>query len=86
MCDVKNKECMIKRCSQYPVTVDPLVEHLKMFMGEAEDDETVQFLQWTTTDRLTLVQQQETMADYISCAITKINHHKAILLSAKHCI
>jgi len=65
---------MIKRCPQCRVTVDPLVEHLKMIMGEAEDNETlaVQFSRWTMTDRSTLVQQQETVADYINLIVLQL--------------
>ena len=45
-------------------------------MGEAKDDETVQFSQWTTTDRSTLVQQQELVVDYINLVVLQLQKLK----------
>jgi len=50
----------------------PLIEHLKMVMGETEEDDIIEFSQWKTTDRLTLVQQQETIADYINLVMSQL--------------
>ena len=60
VCDLDKKECMVQRCPQCPATTDSLIEQLKTAIGEFEEDDTIEFSQWTTTDRSTLVQQQET--------------------------
>jgi len=44
-----NKECMIKRCPQCSVIVDPSAE---IVMGAFEEDEMIQFLQWTLIDQI----------------------------------
>ena len=43
-----------------------------MVMGEAKDNETVRFSQWTTTDRSALVQQQELAVDYINLIVLQL--------------
>ena len=43
-------------------------------MGEGKDNETVQFSQWTTTDRSTLVQQQELVVDYINLIVLQLQN------------
>ena len=55
VCDLDNKECIVKRSPQCPATIDPLIEHLKTVMGECEEDNVIKFSQWTTPDRSTLV-------------------------------
>jgi len=81
VCDLDNKECMVKRCPKCPATVDPLIEHLKMVMGETEEDDIIEFSQWTTTDRSTLLQQQETIPDYnilVASWLQKLTAHSYI--------
>jgi len=45
VCDLDNKECMVKRCPQCPATVDPLIEHLEIVMGETKEDDIIEFSQ-----------------------------------------
>ena len=52
-------------------------------MGEAKDDEKVQFSQWTTTDRSTLVQQQELVVDYINLVVLQLQKLKSQSYIAK---
>ena len=72
VCDLDKKECMVKRCPQCPATTDSLIEQLKTTIGEFEEDDTIEFSQWTTTDRSTLVQQQETVPDYIKLVVSQL--------------
>ena len=51
--DTKNKEYMVQRCPKCPCTDEPLVKHLQEVIWECDDDETINFSQWTTTDRST---------------------------------
>ena len=72
MCDLDNKECMGERCPQCQATSDPLIEHLKTVMGESEEDDVIEFSQLTTTDRSTLVQQQETVPEYVNLVVSQL--------------
>jgi len=52
-----------------------------MVMGETEEDDIIEFSQWTTTDRSTLVKQQETIPDYINLVaswLQKLTAHSYI--------
>ena len=76
VCDLENKECMIQRCPECPHTDEPLVEHLKEVLGDCDDDETIQFSQWTTTDRSTMIQQQEKVPEYINLIVSQLHRLK----------
>jgi len=41
-------------------------------MGEHDEDKTIQYSQWITTDRSTMVQQQEKISDYIYLIISQL--------------
>ena len=72
VCSIENRECMIKRCPDCPKTSDALLNHLNMRLSDFEDD-YIQFSQWTTTDRSILVQQQETVSEYIRLVVDQMN-------------
>ena len=60
-------------CSECPCTDEPLVKYLQEVIGEYDDDETISFSQWTTTDGSTMIQQQEKIPEYIILIVSQLH-------------
>ena len=56
VCDMANRSCMLRSCSQCP-GVEPLKEHIETLFESAglDGDDTIKFSQWVSTDRTELV-------------------------------
>lgn len=65
VCEVNNKDCMMRKCCNCPTTTDALVEKLNELIGEFEDDDEIEFDQWTTTDRSNLTHHKEPVSEYV---------------------
>ena len=81
--DLENKEHMIQGYPECPHTDEPFVEHLKEVLGDCDDDETIQFSQWTTTDRSTMIQQQGKVPDYINLIVSHLYRLTSLSYIAK---
>ena len=72
VCDIENKNCMIRRCTQWPQTDDAITEKTHSLIGEYEDD-TVKFLQWVHVDREELLHCKESIPSYADMIIKQLN-------------
>ena len=54
VCDINNKECMVHRCPNCPESNTLLQDFLFHATGDFDDDDVIEFSQWTTTDRSNL--------------------------------
>lgn len=63
VCDLANRECMVQRCAHCPKTSDALRDHLNDLLTDCDD--VLEFSQWTTTDRSTLICQQASVEDIL---------------------
>nr|XP_047144280.1 uncharacterized protein LOC124817889 [Hydra vulgaris] len=59
VCDITNKDCMMRICEKCPATMNALVEKLYDLLGEFEEDDEIEFDQWSTTDRSKLTHNNE---------------------------
>ena len=50
VCDINNKEYMVHRCQKCPVSNTLLQNFLFHTIGDFDDDDVIEFSQWTTTD------------------------------------
>ena len=79
VCSRDLKECMIHHCKNCPADTQALENYLhdQLQPDIVEDDEAesinIQFQQWTTVDRLELVQQILPLEDFISLLVEKLN-------------
>ncbi|XP_047133454.1 uncharacterized protein LOC124811601 [Hydra vulgaris] len=72
VCDMQNKECMLHRCTQCPKNTSKLEENLFKLIGQFEEEDTIEFNQWVTTDRSDLVIQLVTIPDYVNMVMEKL--------------
>ncbi|XP_047123804.1 uncharacterized protein LOC124806738 [Hydra vulgaris] len=72
VCDITNKDCMMRKCEKCPATMSALVEKLYDILGEFEDDDEIEFDQWTTTDRSNLTHNKEPVFEYIELVCRKL--------------
>lgn len=72
VCDITNKECMMRKCEKCPETMNALVDKLYDILGEFEDDDEIEFDQWTTTDRSNLTHNKEPVFEYIELVCRKL--------------
>lgn len=72
VCDIENRDCMINRCEECPNDLKKLREIVKEGLGEFDENGIVQFSQWTTTGRSTLVIQQESIEEYVDLVVSSI--------------
>ena len=71
VCDMTNKDCMMRKCERCLATMNALVEKLYNLIGEFEVDDEVEFDQWTTTDRSNLTHNKEPVSEYIELVCEK---------------
>ena len=72
VCDMTNKDFMMRKCERCPATMNALVEKLYSLIGEFEDGDEVEFDQWTTTDRSNLTHNKEPVSEYIELVCEKL--------------
>ena len=85
MCDIYNRECMLKRCPTCPGT-----EPLKTFVTSiVANIPVIKFNQWETTDRSMLVQYELRNNDFVEELVKKIDaltsHHLISKEQGKFC-
>ena len=74
VCDINNKECMVHRCPNCPVSNSLLQDFLFHTIGDFDDDDDViEFSQWTTTDRSNLTHHTETVNAYVNIVIEQLH-------------
>ncbi|XP_063604197.1 LOW QUALITY PROTEIN: uncharacterized protein LOC134779822 [Penaeus indicus] len=74
VCDIDNKECMVQHCPNCPKSTEIFQHKLYEILeneGYAEDD-TIEFQQWTNTDRATMVRQTEYVYNYVDIVETQL--------------
>ena len=54
VCDINNTECMVYRCPYCPESNTLLQIFCLILLEISNDDEIIEFSQWTTTDRRNL--------------------------------
>ena len=72
VCDTEDRECMVQRCPNCPQSPGNLREFLFDLMEDHEQDDMIEFQQWTTTDRSNLINQREYLVDYIELVIEQL--------------
>ena len=70
--DTENQNCMIRRCKDCPNIVVGLQRVVKESLQDCGEGSIIQFSQWTTTDRSTMVIQQESVEDYIHLVVRNL--------------
>ena len=51
VCNINNKECMVHRYPNCPESNTLLQDFLFNAIGDFDDDDVIEFSQWTTTDQ-----------------------------------
>ena len=69
---MQNKECMLHQCTQCPKNTSKLEEKLFELIGQFEEEDTIEFNQWVTTDRSDLVIQLVSIPDYVNMVMEKL--------------
>ena len=69
VCDINNKECMVHRCLNSPESNILLQDFLFHTIGDFDDDDVIEFSQWTATDRSNLTHHTETVNEYVNIVI-----------------
>lgn len=59
-CNINNRACMLRLCDNCPPS-SMLQTHLEREIEDFDPDETVQYSQWVSTDRMTLIVQINTI-------------------------
>ena len=73
VCDINNKECMGHRCTNCPESNTLLQDFLFHNIGDFDDDDVIEFSQWTTTDRSNLTHHTETVNEYVNIVIEQLH-------------
>lgn len=68
VCDPTNRECMIHRCGSCPGT-GALYTYLYDFFEEFNDATQIEYKQWQSTDRTTLITQTTSVQEYIDLVV-----------------
>ena len=80
---------MMQKCARCPATMNGLIEKLHILIGEIEDDDEVEFDQWTTTDRSNLTHNKEPVFECIELVckkLTKLAPHSYLSKSQAACL
>ena len=82
-CDIDNKDCMAQHCPSCPKSTKVFQQRLyKILENEGYDaNDTIEFQQWTTTDRSTMVSQKEYVYNYVDIVeaqLQKLTAHSFI--------
>ena len=73
VCDIENHDCMINRCKYCSRDFKELRKIVKEGLINCDEEEFVQFSQWTTTGRSTLVIQEESVEDYVDLVVSNLD-------------
>ena len=74
VCNTSNRQCMIHRCPNFPKSSEKLEKILYDTLEECIDNEkSIEFSQWTTTDRSTLITHKESCQAYVDLVILQLN-------------
>ena len=74
VCDINNKECMVHRCPNCPVSNSLLQDFLFRTIGDFDDhDDVIEFSQWTSTDRSNLTHHTETVNEHVNIVIEQLH-------------
>ncbi|XP_065669753.1 uncharacterized protein LOC136088824 [Hydra vulgaris] len=68
----KTKHACLHRCTQCPKNTSKLEEKLFERIGQFEEEDTIEFNQWVTTDRSDLVIQLVSIPDYVNMVMEKL--------------
>ena len=67
VCDINNKVCMVHRCPNCCESNTLLQDFLFHTIGDfRDDDDVIEFSQWTTPDRSNLTHQTETVNEMLT--------------------
>ena len=73
VCDINNKKCMLHRCSNLPESNTLLQDFLFHIIGDFDENDVIEFSQWTTTDRSNLTYHTETVNEHINIVIKQLH-------------
>ena len=74
VCDIDNKECMVHRCPNRPELNTLLQDFLFHAIGDFDDDDDViEFSQWTTTNQSNLNHHTETVIEYVNIVTEQLH-------------
>ena len=73
VCDINNKECIVHRCPNCPELNTLLQDFLFHTFGDFDDDDVIEFSQWTTTNWLNLTHHTETVNEYVNIVIEQLH-------------
>ena len=66
-------ECMAHRCPNCPESNTLLQDFLLHAIRDFDDNDVIEFSQWTTTDRSNLTHHTETVNEYVNIVIEQIH-------------
>ena len=79
VCDPTSKDCMLQQCADCPDNTNGLRNHLMSIINELDYGETIEFSQWVTTDRATLINKTDYHNDYINTVVTQLKKLSSFL-------
>ena len=79
-CDPSSKNCMLSRCETCPKDNTRLTEELYRL------DTEIEFKQWTTNNRSSLVTMKENVAEYVNMVINKLTDLAHSYLAKSQCL
>ena len=72
VCAIGLKDCMMRRCEKCLETSNALRDHLYEIVGDYDEEDEIEYKQWTTTDRSTLVNCSDNIPQYIEIVIKQL--------------
>ena len=64
---------MVHECPNCPASNTPLQDFLFYTIGDFDDNNVIEFSQWTTTDRSNLTHHTETVNEYVNIVIEQLH-------------
>ena len=73
ICDIVNEECLVHRCSNCLKSNALLQDYMFHTTGDFDDDDVIEFSQWTTADRSNLTHHTETVNESKNIVIEQLH-------------
>ena len=72
VCDTDNKNCMMRRCNKCLHYSETLKNHLYEIIGDYNENDEIEYKQWTTADRSTMVNCIDNIPQYVEIIINQL--------------
>lgn len=71
LCEESRRYCMLRHCNNCP-SKQNLVSFLQTKFGDYDDDDTIEYIQWISTDKTEMIRCSSRVDDFIDNVVTKL--------------